>query len=280
MTAKLVSAFFEKKEFPKNEPWSVIELASPAKRGGRWTTQPHYADTIEFIFTDGIEGEAYIGGTRHEFGAKTALYIPPRKVHSVNYESGDGTVFCTKLNPEGLMPFLDLATTLSVDGTDFESFAYRSSRYDDLIADFFFLTGEAGFVQKAARVLTIFTHLDRKEDGNECVRSNRLSEELCEIIAWTEQNVCSNLTLEKAAKHFCYNKHYFCDKFSKAVGVSYTRYVNALRITKACEMIENGTPTGEILQKCGFATESYYIQLFSRVKGCTPGEYRKAVREE
>lgn len=276
---KLVSAFFERKEFKKNEPWSLIKMDSPERRGGKWTTQPHYADTIEFLFTNGIVGEAYIDGVRCEFGEKTALYIPPQAVHSMNYNSGCGEIFCAKVDPVGLEPFLNLENLLEADGLSFDSFAYHCGSYDELIADFRFLAGDGSFAPKLARLIGVFSHLTLRPTGEDRGRAGTRSSELRAIIEWTGQNLGSGLTLSAAAEHFGYNKNYFCDKFRNSVGVSYTNYVNTLRISRACELIERGVPTAAILQECGFSTESYFVQLFARVKGCTPGAYRRSLRK-
>lgn len=275
----LVLAFFERKEFKKNEPWSFIGLDSPEKRGCKWTTQPHYADTIEFLFTNGIVGEAYIDGVRCEFGEKTALYIPPRAVHSMNYNAGDGEIFCAKVDPVGLKPFLELKKLLGVDGLSFNSFAFHCGSCDELVADFRFLVGEGSFSPKLARLIGVFSRLALRPSGEDRGRAETRSSELRAMIEWTERNIGSGLTLSAAAEHFGYNKNYFCDKFRSSVGVSYTNYVNALRISRACELIERGVPTAAILQECGFSTESYFVQLFARVKGCTPGVYRRSPRK-
>lgn len=275
----LVSAFFERKDFKKNEPWSFIELDSPAKRGRRWTTQPHYADTIEFLFTNRISGEAYIDGVRLELDEKTALFIPPRAVHSMNYNSGNGEVFCGKIDSVGLKPFIELEKVLEFDGKNFKGFCFRNTAYEELIADFRFLTGSEVFSKKLARLIGIFTHLDIRTSIENRSNNDARSSELREIIEWTEMNIGAKPTLSAAAEHFGYNRNYFCEKFKSSVGVSYTEYVNALRINKACEMIGQGISTAEVLRLCGFATESYFVQLFVKVKGCTPGVYRKSTHE-
>ena len=273
----LVSAFFERKEFKKNEPWSLIELDSPEKRGRKWTTQPHYADTIEFLFTNGIAGEAFIDGVRHELGSFTALYIPPRAVHAMNYNSGDGEIFCAKIDPAGLKPFIELEDILKVDGLSFDNIGCVSEHYDELVVDFRFLVSEGSFADKIARCIGVFSRLDIRATGENRNRSETWRSDLRDVIEWTENNIASKPNLSAVAERFGYNKNYFCDKFKRSVGVSYTDYVNALRINKACELIGRGVPVSEILPKCGFATESYFVQLFAKVKGCTPGVYRKLI---
>lgn len=273
----LISAFFERKEFKKNEPWSFVELDSPSKRGRRWTTQPHYADTIEFLFTNGIIGEAYIDGVHIEFDEKTALFIPPRAVHSMNYNSGDGKVFCGKIDPIGLKSFIDIENVLKVSELSFRSFDFKIEAYDELISDFRLLINNGDFSKKLALLIGMFSLLEIRTSFENYSRIEARNSELREMIEWTEMNINAKPTLSTAAEHFGYNKNYFCDKFKSLVGFSYTEYVNALRINKACEMISHGISTADILQSLGFATESYFVQLFVKIKGCTPGTYRKSM---
>ena len=67
-----------------------------------------------------------------------------------------------------------------------------------------------------------------------------------------------------------------CRFFKKAAGEPFTAYVNKIRIEHATEQLLNdGDSVSGIGYACGFNTIDYFIRIFKKLKGCTPGEYRK-----
>lgn len=87
-----------------------------------------------------------------------------------------------------------------------------------------------------------------------------------------------------------YNANYFADMlnisvsrfnhlFRECVGQSpYAYYLN-LRIENAVNLLENTEiKIKEIAEKCGFEDPLYFAQVFKRIKGLTPSEYRKLNR--
>ncbi|QUI24169.1 AraC family transcriptional regulator [Vallitalea pronyensis] len=73
---------------------------------------------------------------------------------------------------------------------------------------------------------------------------------------------------------------YFSRYFKKLVGKTFIRYMNDFRISEAEKLLltENLNIT-EIAFRTGFATTSYFIKQFKRVKNTTPHQYRNHVFE-
>lgn len=67
-----------------------------------------------------------------------------------------------------------------------------------------------------------------------------------------------------------------CQLFRKYLGMTPNDYLNSFRLAKSMEML-NGTSLTitEIAAACGFASASYYAELFTRQKGCTPTQFRR-----
>ena len=59
---------------------------------------------------------------------------------------------------------------------------------------------------------------------------------------------------------------------------SFVEYLNAIRVSNACKLlIETEMGISEIAFECGFKTASNFNQLFKKLTGTTPKEYRKNV---
>lgn len=67
-----------------------------------------------------------------------------------------------------------------------------------------------------------------------------------------------------------------CQIFRSYLGMTPNDYLNSFRLEKSMEML-NGTSLTitEIAAACGFASASYYAELFTRQKGCTPTQFRR-----
>lgn len=72
------------------------------------------------------------------------------------------------------------------------------------------------------------------------------------------------------------NRQYFSSLFKKEIGEGFVDYLNRVRISKACELLENTTMRSyEISQIAGFRDESYFSRVFKKVVGVRPNEYRR-----
>jgi AraC-like DNA-binding protein len=60
------------------------------------------------------------------------------------------------------------------------------------------------------------------------------------------------------------------------LGMTFTAYVNKLRLTEAARLLANkdGTPIADIAHAVGYANVPYFNKLFKEEYGCTPGAFR------
>jgi len=65
--------------------------------------------------------------------------------------------------------------------------------------------------------------------------------------------------------------------FQTHMGISFNHYLNSVRISAACGLIENSTGSmTEIAGQCGFSSLSNFYRTFRQFVGMPPREYRKA----
>lgn len=67
-----------------------------------------------------------------------------------------------------------------------------------------------------------------------------------------------------------------CQIFRKYLGMTPNDYLNSFRLEKSMELLK-GTRLSvtEIASACGYSSSSYFAEIFSRQKGCTPTQYRR-----
>lgn len=92
------------------------------------------------------------------------------------------------------------------------------------------------------------------------------------------------IDFESAADFMGLNSSYFSRCFKKLSGMSFSSYLNTVRIEKAVELLRsaNGLSVAEIATSCGYETLRHFNRVFKEITGYTPtalpGDYRLADR--
>lgn len=100
------------------------------------------------------------------------------------------------------------------------------------------------------------------------------------ILDYLDENYASQISLDEIASVACFQKEYFCHFFKKQMGITYTRYLNDLRLAKIRkDLAETDLPLKDILEKHGFTNYKLFRKMFNETFGCTPVAYRKKLME-
>lgn len=102
-----------------------------------------------------------------------------------------------------------------------------------------------------------------------------------QAVAYIQQNFKEKLTLQMVASHVFLNPQYFSRIFKKSLGVTYTDYVNNLKILYACKLLKTTNyPAYRISGECGFTDPSYFNHVFVKQMQMTPKEYKRMIYRE
>jgi two-component system response regulator YesN len=85
------------------------------------------------------------------------------------------------------------------------------------------------------------------------------------------------LTLEETASYVHLSPMYFSRVFKEDAGVNFVAYVNRVRVEAASTLLTSGDlAIADVSAMVGFEGQSYFTKVFRKVKGMTPGAYRKS----
>jgi AraC-like DNA-binding protein/ligand-binding sensor protein len=94
---------------------------------------------------------------------------------------------------------------------------------------------------------------------------------------YVEEYYSSDIKIEHLASLYFSNANYLRNLFKKQTSLSFTDYLNQVRIEKAAQLLKN---TNEkiitISIEVGFNNVTYFNKLFKRYKGLSPKQYRDA----
>lgn len=88
-----------------------------------------------------------------------------------------------------------------------------------------------------------------------------------------------DLSVSAVAQHISVSDVYLRREFKKAFGIQPGAYIKTTRIDSAKLLLKTGYYTvGEVAERCGFGSMSYFSYEFHREVGIPPGEYAKAYK--
>lgn len=96
------------------------------------------------------------------------------------------------------------------------------------------------------------------------------------LLKYMNDNYKKPLSITDGAMRLGVTEQYFCRYFKKATSMSFTEYLNDLRLTKAADDILNtDKPISDIYLEHGFENSGYFFKMFKRKYKITPLQYRK-----
>ena len=99
---------------------------------------------------------------------------------------------------------------------------------------------------------------------------------LLEIARYMQTHYNEKLSLEELGQTFHMSPKYFSVFFQKHFSRSFTDYLTSIRIECAKKMLVESDADMELIsQQAGFSSSSYFIRMFRKCLGLTPGQYRK-----
>lgn len=96
------------------------------------------------------------------------------------------------------------------------------------------------------------------------------------ILSYIDENLHKDISQEEIAKYIGFNKAYFSQFFRISTGINFSKYITTKRIERAMELLSSGNDKIYVIAtKVGYADSSYFNNVFKRMTGFSPEEYRQ-----
>jgi len=89
-----------------------------------------------------------------------------------------------------------------------------------------------------------------------------------------EEHYGENFSLDDIAEHVYLSPYYLIRVFSRILGLPPHIYQQQVRIRHAKEMLMQGFSLAEVANQAGFTDQSHFSNVFKKMVGVTPGEYK------
>ncbi|WP_248927555.1 AraC family transcriptional regulator [Paenibacillus hamazuiensis] len=101
-----------------------------------------------------------------------------------------------------------------------------------------------------------------------------------EVIHYIKCNYTQNISVQDVADYFFLSASHFQRLFKKSTGVTFTQYLQNVRIQKCCELLKStDIPIYQIANQVGYLDMKFFHALFRKKTGVTPRQYRQNFQE-
>lgn len=114
------------------------------------------------------------------------------------------------------------------------------------------------------------------------LNSDKLPNNVKAIIEWIRVHYEESITVSSLAEHFNYHPTYMTSLLKKYTGHTVSYYITRYRITAAKNLLTANRRLSieEVAYMCGFKDEKYFMRVFKKTEGMTPGQFRNAFCEK
>jgi YesN/AraC family two-component response regulator len=102
------------------------------------------------------------------------------------------------------------------------------------------------------------------------------NEQIRRIIVYMNEHYGENISLDRIAKMAYMNPYYFSVFFKKTTGRNFKECLTRIRLEHAITLLnQEDIKTYELAERVGFSDPRYFSELFKKIYGKTPLEYKK-----
>jgi AraC-like DNA-binding protein len=109
------------------------------------------------------------------------------------------------------------------------------------------------------------------------IHVKQTSDNITKAIAFINDNIYDNISIEDISNASFLSKFHFCRKFKETIGVTVMEYVLLTKISLAKQLlIDTKKSISEISENLNFSSISYFSSVFKKITGKSPLSYRQS----
>ena len=95
-------------------------------------------------------------------------------------------------------------------------------------------------------------------------------------IIYANEHLLEPVTVQSVAESIYVNPSYLSTTFRQEIGETFSHYIRRKRIRHAEKLLREGNGSmADIAALCQFCSQSHFIQVFKKMKGLTPEQFRR-----
>jgi AraC family L-rhamnose operon transcriptional activator RhaR len=125
-------------------------------------------------------------------------------------------------------------------------------------------------------LITIFRLYEKSRNTNRNTETEK-RQIVDKVIKYMRDNYSNDIKLEDLSTMAFLSPNYFSKLFKECTSTTISEYIQKLRVEEACKLLKNtDKKIIDISFQVGYKDIKFFNQIFKRIIGKTPGEYRKS----
>ena len=247
----------------------------------------HFHLSYEIFFLVENEINYFVDDEIYTLTPGSVIVIPPNTIHtSLSVNEKTRKRYLINLPTKYIKAFLEINPNLLSDlkgqPIDFRGiklveltdlFKKILAEYQNSVQD------EVMIKSLLGEILTVISRASQSQEQNKASESPT-SQKMIDISNYIKENLQNELSLKKVSDTFYLNPSYMSRTFKQTLNITFSKYLNALRIRKACVLLkETDMNVTEIAVKSGFKSCSVFCRMFKKTMNLSPLQYRKNAKE-
>lgn len=231
---------------------------------------PHLHKELEIIYVIKGESHLFIDNKDMTISDGDLFICFPNQIHC--YErSTQGQYFLFTISPDCCIGIKDIlcdnvpdnnVLKLNKDNDILKTLVSAVSYYGQYKE-----TYQAGLINHALAMILQKLSLKPRIKSNSATLQN--------IINYCSLNFSRELTLEDMSRELHLSKYHISHLLNSKLGISFTGYINMLRINNACDLLRlTNKSIASISEEVGFGSIRTFNRVFMQIMNATPYEYR------
>lgn len=100
------------------------------------------------------------------------------------------------------------------------------------------------------------------------------------LLRYIQDNITEKIFVDTLCRKAYLSRNAFFKLFKEQFGLTPVDYINHERVKLAKQLLSSNSQTiTQVALQCGFADVNYFVRIFKKVEGITPGNYQRCIRE-
>lgn len=244
---------------------------------------PHWHPAVELIYILNGTGNMIFGGKDHNIAAGEFVIVDSNQIHEMRCGKAF-MMLVVQYSKNRMKNYVDNIDEFGITCDKNLLGEEKLEAYDDICQllkrlPALYVTQPLGYqLQSQAIAMEILYQVLNhfSEPISLASMSDDGLDRLKEITEYIEEHYTEQISLESIASHFYLSREYFSRFFKKNMGVTFSRYVNQVRLIHIYyDICNSGEGVMELAEKHGFTNYKLFNKMFHEIYGCAPREVRK-----
>lgn len=239
---------------------------------------PHIHREFEFLVMKKGKGTVYIENEKFEIGEDEGVFINSEELHiGIKTDNEPAEFFAIVFAPEVFGNLhMDAIARKYVEPVIKKKICPQKRLEKNVVELLCKVHENPGELKIKSLLYDIWDKCIKDSEKSTDISRSKAVDEMKAVMEYIRENCDKSISLDDMARSVNISKGYLCREFKKVVHMTPCEYLTQIRIDKGCDMLENtDLSIGEIAERCGFNSFSYFTKIFGEKLGCSPREYRQ-----